>query len=171
MTLCGSTSAAVSPNGDLFAISYPPNHFDIYRMDADKPLFKLVDNTKPQTSYKYLYIPMLFVHEGFALLTGSPDGEAKIWDTTTGYLHHSLPVEGMKSTAYVIKATTLITLHPADGKIMALSAYYKLDKFDERLDEFIIALGVSNRRPRSAVVIFKPVMYGMSRLSCHVVTH
>jgi WD40 repeat protein len=96
----------VSPNGELFAISHPPNHIDIYRSTIDKPVFKIVDNAEPASSN--LSIPVLFIHEGLALLSGSSNGEAKIWDATTGYLHHSLPVGGIRLTAHIMGAPLLI---------------------------------------------------------------
>jgi WD40 repeat protein len=103
-----STNATVSPNGELFAISCPPNRFDIYRSNMDQPIFELVDDAEPVSST--ISLPVLFIHEGLALLSGSSNGEAKMWDATTGYLHHSLPVGGIRLIAHIPGAPSFMLL-------------------------------------------------------------
>ncbi|KAI0089957.1 WD40-repeat-containing domain protein [Irpex rosettiformis] len=118
-------SACVSPNGELFAVSNPPARFDIYQIDgqpdSQTPVHVLVDEF--DSSISDSPTPVVFVHDGHALLTGSSSGTPKLWDTKKGVLHHRIPTEAGK-------------------RVLAVAATFCLSEEDSALDEFKVALGI-----------------------------
>jgi hypothetical protein len=53
-----------------------------------------------------------------------------------------------------------------DCKVLAIAAFYRLNKLDKSLDQFTIALGLIGRRPKPAVAIFKPVIFS----TCYILS-
>ncbi|KIP01816.1 hypothetical protein PHLGIDRAFT_326339 [Phlebiopsis gigantea 11061_1 CR5-6] len=73
-------SASLSPDGSLLAISNLKTGFDLYDMSSDAP-FSTFDIEEGHEGYQ---LPVLFIHNGHALIGGSRSGQVRIWDVQSG---------------------------------------------------------------------------------------
>ncbi|KAI0801860.1 WD40-repeat-containing domain protein [Irpex lacteus] len=135
--------ASVSPNGEFFAVSNPPARFDVYRIDGQPdshtPVRVLVDESDADLPESPT--PVVFVHDGHALLTGSSTGTPKLWDAGKGILHHRIHVQAGK-------------------RILAVAASFSINEEDPAMDEFKIALGLlDTTSSESEIVMCAAVPY------------
>ncbi|KAA1478727.1 WD40 repeat-like protein [Dentipellis sp. KUC8613] len=75
-TAIGSTS--LSPSGRYLAVSNIRSGFDVYDLQTNSPV-----RSYRHTTGKDLPVPVLFVHEGFAIMGGSGSGEVDVWDASS----------------------------------------------------------------------------------------
>ncbi len=79
-----SASASLSPNGTHIAVSNVVRGFDVYKVQSEEPLasFDLQDRSALGAP-----VPVLFIHEGHALVGGSITGKVDLWDLYMGKMH------------------------------------------------------------------------------------
>ncbi|KAH7905143.1 WD40-repeat-containing domain protein [Hygrophoropsis aurantiaca] len=109
-TLVGGTS--LSPNCKFLAVSNLCTGFDVYDLDVNAPVM----NLKHDVNLRFT-VPVLFMHEGHAILGGSTCGKVRVWDATKGRHLHMLH-------------------HEENDIILAIAAHY-----DTVQDKFLVATG------------------------------
>ncbi|KAA1479807.1 WD40 repeat-like protein [Dentipellis sp. KUC8613] len=107
-------SAALSPDHCWLAMFRLPHEFQIYNIKSD---FRAQKMQAPlETGVQQL--PVVFGHDGLALIGGSATGRVRVWDTTSG--------------------DRLQVLVHDDCHVQALACFY-----DEMQDNFVIITGTS----------------------------
>ena len=81
-----SGRSCLSPCGDLLAIHNIASGFDLYHVKTAKLI-----RTYPHQSTHHVALPVLFIHGGKTLLTGSDVGLVRLYDLGT-----TLPVDRLK---------------------------------------------------------------------------
>lgn len=73
--------------GQLVAVATPAKGFDIYNISTGQPLgtvnARRIPNSALSPPQPYHPNPVLFVHDGLALLGGSNGGHVHLWDIET----------------------------------------------------------------------------------------
>ncbi|RDX40375.1 hypothetical protein OH76DRAFT_1299375, partial [Lentinus brumalis] len=80
---------AVSPNEELLAVSNLFDGFDVYRIKDQTHLFTISADTAVN-----IPLPVMFIHAGSALLTGSSSGQARICSAEDGSTIQTLASSG-----------------------------------------------------------------------------
>ncbi|KAH9854810.1 WD40-repeat-containing domain protein [Lenzites betulinus] len=118
--------ASISSDAKLIAISNVTSGFDVYSVQSGQAICSL-----GHTIGEHRKIPVLFVHDGFALVGGNMQGNVHLWDVQSGRKLHSL-------------------LHHKDDQVLALAAHY-----DPVKDTFLIATGILCGSSESSTIVWK----------------
>lgn len=75
----------MSPDASNIAVSNVVRGFDVYRVQSEEPLasFDYLDGDSASAAP----VPVLFIHEGHALVGGSMNGKVDLWDLYMGKMH------------------------------------------------------------------------------------
>ncbi|KAI0351495.1 WD40 repeat-like protein [Trametes cingulata] len=125
--------ASVRPDLARIVLSNATSGFDIYDLDSGSPEAFL-----PAGPGACRAVPVLFIHGGNALLSGSTTGQVALWDVDRRRRHHTL-------------------LHADDEVVLAIAAHYL-----EPSDRFLVATGVMGGAARGSVFVWKAE--GMARV-------
>lgn len=82
-----SASASLSPNGSNIAVSNVVRGFDVYKVQSEEPLISFDLPNDDSASFARSPVPVLFIHEGHALVGGSMNGKVDLWDLCMGKMH------------------------------------------------------------------------------------
>ncbi|KAI0655862.1 WD40-repeat-containing domain protein [Cubamyces menziesii] len=141
-----SADASISRDAKHIAISNVISGFDVYSIDSGQDVCSF-----GHTVGEHRKIPVLFIHDGRALVGGNVQGDVHLWDVQSGRKLHSL-------------------LHQNDDQILALAAHY-----DPALDTFLIATGVLAGSSESIIHVWETEELGMYRKiyigSIFILTH
>ena len=147
MLITRSASASVSDDGHLLAISNLTTGFDIYNVISSAPVRCL-----RQRIGQPFPVPVLFVHGGQALLTGSTTGDVRLWSTASGQLHRGFNADG-KPIFSVIRCDLLPSA--ADKKVLTIAAYHHLHPQHTNKDRFVFATGVLDSDGGSGITLWE----------------
>ena len=82
-----SADSSLSGDEKLVAISNVVSGFDVYNVDSERTLCSLGHSVKSTALRRS---PVLFIHNGHALVGGNAHGDVHIWDVASGRKLHSL---------------------------------------------------------------------------------
>ncbi|KAI0364053.1 WD40 repeat-like protein [Pilatotrama ljubarskyi] len=77
--------ASISQDGHLIAVSNVISGFDVYAVDSGAAVCSF-----GHTVGEFRKVPVLFVHDGLALVGGNMHGDVHLWDVDSGRKLHSL---------------------------------------------------------------------------------
>ncbi|KAI0709982.1 WD40-repeat-containing domain protein [Earliella scabrosa] len=117
--------SSISPDGTLIALSIMGHGFDLYDLDTGDCVASFPDQSNGLRT-----IPVLLVHGGHALLTGSTEGSATLWNVHNLHVHQTFAT------------------HPYRN-ILAIAANYNAEH-----DIFLLATGASNDAGEAIVSIW-----------------
>ncbi|TFK81045.1 WD40 repeat-like protein [Polyporus arcularius HHB13444] len=118
-------ASSMSPRGSLIALSIMGSGFDLYNLDTGDCAGSFSDE-----SGRVRTVPVLFVHGGVAVLSGSTIGRATLWNASSQRVHQTFQPD------------------PYDT-ILAIDANY-----NSELDRFLLAMGANDGAGESAVIVW-----------------
>ncbi|TBU22722.1 hypothetical protein BD311DRAFT_811285 [Dichomitus squalens] len=133
-------SASLSSDGTYIAISDLSTGFEVYEMGTE-----VVYRSFEHDVGEPFPTPVLFIHNGNALVGGSTVGKVNIWDIHGMGKMHSLTI-------------------PKRAKVLALAAHYSAGN-DASSYEFYVATGIMKENSTSYCIIWKTETLGTGQMA------